>query len=206
MKKTILLLVITIFLTTHSFGFCEGQEAPNNQSELPDISAECCVVIEEESGRILYGKMPDYPKAMASTTKIMTAYVALKYGDLAAETTVSENASKTEGSSMYLEAGETITLENLLYGLMLVSGNDAAVAIAEMISGDTNSFVELMNKEAQEMGLKNTHFDNPNGLPSDNHKTTATELAKITVKAFKYPKFLEIVKTKNYSMPFAGHE
>lgn len=167
-------------------------------------SAQAAAVIEQNSGRVLYNKNADQELPMASTTKIMTAAVALKYGNLSDVIEVSATAAGVEGSSMYLECGEKITLENLLYGLMLLSGNDAAVAIAEHIGGGVDGFVELMNKTASELGLSHTHFDNPNGLPSDTHYTTALELAKITRYAMSMPEFVQIVSTKSKTIPWEG--
>lgn len=173
----------------------------------PTTSAKSAVVIDKESGRVLYNQNGDWELPMASTTKIMTALVAIKYGDLNAEVEVSETAAAVEGSSMYLEKGERITLENLVYGLMIVSGNDAAVSIAENVGGSVERFVEMMNETAvNDIGLTHTHFDNPNGLPSDTHYTTALELAKITKYAMSDPKFCEIVSTKTKSVPWSGHE
>lgn len=170
-------------------------------------SSQAAVVIEQNSGRVLYAKNPDWELPMASTTKIMTAYIAVKYGNLSDVVEVSENAAGVEGSSMYLEKGEHITMENLLYGLMLQSGNDAAVAIAEAVGGSAQRFVEMMNETAvQDLGLSHTHFDNPNGLPSDTHYTTAHELALITREAVKDPKLAEIVATKNKTVPWEGRD
>lgn len=181
--------------------------APASAESLPTTSAKAAVVIDQSSGRVLYSQNADWELPMASTTKIMTAYVALKYGTLSDTIEVSEAASHVEGSSMYLEQGEQITLENLVYGLMVVSGNDAAVAIAENVGGSTQRFVEMMNETAvNDMGLTHTHFDNPNGLPSDTHYTTALELAKITKYAMDDPKFREIVSTAHISLPWYGHE
>lgn len=171
-----------------------------------DNSAQAAAVIEMQSGRVLYNKNADWELPMASTTKIMTAYVAVKYGNLEDVAEVSENAAGVEGSSIYLEKGEYITLENLLYGLMLESGNDAAVAVAEQVGGSVERFVEMMNETAADMGLTQTHFDNPNGLPSDTHYTTARELAVITKYALAEPKFAEIVATAKKSIPWEGRE
>ncbi len=170
-------------------------------------SAKASVVIEKNSGRVLYAKNQDWELPMASTTKIMTGYLTVKYGNMQDVVEVSENAAGVEGSSMYLEKGEHITMENLLYGLMLQSGNDAAVAIAEAIGGGTDRFVEMMNETAvNDLGLSHTHFDNPNGLPSDTHYTTALELAKITAEALKDPTFARVVATKNMTVPWEGKD
>ncbi len=172
-----------------------------------DNSAKAAVVIEQSSGRVLYAKNPDWELPMASTTKIMTGYLTSKYGTLSDVVEVSENASGVEGSGMYLEKGEHITMENLLYGLMLQSGNDAAVAIAEAIGGSVDRFVEMMNETAaNDMGLTHTHFDNPNGLPSDTHYTTAHELAIITAEALKDPTFAQVCATKEKSVPWEGKD
>ena len=163
------------------------------------------VVIEAESGRILYQKNCNERLAMASTTKIMTALLALESGlDLDEEFTVDERSVGIEGTSLYLRKGEKKTLKELLYGLMLPSGNDAAVAIACRVSGSEEEFVELMNQKASELGLKNTSFANAHGLDSEGHYTSAYDLAMITAEAMKNPTFCEIVKTKNVTV--SGNE
>ena len=163
------------------------------------------VVIEAESGRILYQKNCNERLAMASTTKIMTALLALESGlDLDEEFTVDERSVGVEGTSLYLRKGEKKTLKELLYGLMLPSGNDAAVAIACRVSGSEEEFVKLMNQKAGELGLKNTSFANAHGLDSEGHYTSAYDLAMITAEAMKNPTFCEIVKTKNVTV--SGNE
>lgn len=161
------------------------------------------IVLEKDSGRVLYQKNAEKQMPMASTTKIMTAIVALEQGDPAAQVQISPAAAGVEGSSMYLETGEKLTLEELLYGLMLSSGNDAAVAIAEHFGG-TEAFVGLMNQKAQEIGANNTHFANPNGLPDDTHYSTSHDMATITAYGLKNPKFAEIVATKSYQIAGEG--
>ncbi len=161
------------------------------------VSAASAVVIDGESGRILYEKNADAKRGMASTTKIMTAIVALEQGKPEDIVEISSYASRIEGSSMYLKEGEKITLENLVYGLMLVSGNDAATAIAEHISGSEKEFAKLMNEKAKALGANNTHFTNPHGLADDKHYTTAKDLAKIAAYGLKNPTFGKIVSTKN---------
>ncbi len=165
------------------------------------ISARSAVVIDAASGRVLYSHNSDAKMGMASTTKIMTALCAIEQGNLADIVTVSPTASGVEGSSMYLATGEKISLSDLLYGLMLVSGNDAATAIAQHISGSTESFAALMNKKAMEIGAYNSSFTNPHGLSDDNHYTTAKDLAIITARALKNPLFREIVSTKSKALP-----
>ena len=142
---------------------------------------------------------------MASTTKIMTALVALENAKKLDETfKVDDRSIGVEGTSLYLQKGEEKTLRELLYGLMLPSGNDAAVAIALRISKTEEEFVELMNKKAKSLGLENTHFSNPHGLDAEGHYTSAFDLAKITACAMENPTFLEIVKTKNVTV--SGNE
>ena len=143
---------------------------------------------------------------MASTTKIMTAITALENADINSIATVSTNAYGVEGSSMYLVKDEKLTLENLLWGLMLVSGNDAATAIAEHVAKTTDAFADLMNKKAAEIGAIDSHFTNPHGLSDDNHYTTAHDLAKITAYALENPKFREIVSTRTKSIPWKDHD
>ena len=195
---------IGVFLLTASVLLTNFYAVRAEDTGTVGTSAQAAAVIEQNSGRVLYNKNADQELPMASTTKIMTAAVALKYGNLSDVIEVSATAAGVEGSSMYLECGEKITLENLLYGLMLLSGNDAAVAIAEHIGGGVDGFVELMNKTASELGLSHTHFDNPNGLPSDTHYTTALELAKITRYAMSMPEFVQIVSTKSKTIPWEG--
>lgn len=171
-----------------------------------NVSARSAVVIEATTGRILYQKNANEKLPMASTTKIMTALVAIENGNLNDTVVVGPNASGVEGSSIWLSAGEKMTLSDMLFGLMLASGNDAAVAIAEHVGGSVDGFVDMMNKKAQEIGAYNTHFANPNGLPVDNHYTTAYDLALISAYAMQNSTFCEIVKTQYKTLPWEGHE
>ena len=161
-------------------------------------TAKSAVMIDAASGAVLYSKNKDERLGMASTTKIMTGILALEYGNLNDVYTVSENADWAEGSSIYLNPGEKITLETLVYGLLLKSGNDAAIAIAKHISGSEKAFVNLMNEKAAELGLKNTRFANPHGLYAEEHYTTAHELAKLANYAMDNPVFAQIVNTTQY--------
>jgi len=161
-----------------------------------DVSASNACLIERITGQVLFEKNMNEKAAMASTTKIMTAITALENSNTDSVVTVSRNASVQEGSSAYLRDGDKILMEDLLYGLMLNSGNDAAVAVAEHVSGDTESFADLMNKKAYELEAKNTNFVNPNGLYDEKHYTTAYDLAKISAYAMQNPKFRDIVSSK----------
>lgn len=163
-------------------------------------SARSAVVVDCATGTVLYSDNPDERLPMASTTKIMTALVALENAECDIEVEITEKSVGIEGSSIYLEKGEIFTLEELLYGLMLESGNDAANAIAIAVAGNENAFVELMNRKALDIGLSDTKFENPHGLSSDNHYTTARELAVITCEAMKNPTFRKIVSTDKYTI------
>ena len=170
------------------------------------ISAKSAILIDSGSGRVLYEHNSYEKLPMASTTKIMTGLLACESGKLSKNVKVSAFASVTEGSSLWLKIGEKQTLENLTYGLMLKSGNDAAVAIAEYLGGSIDAFALLMNKRAREIGAVNTDFKNPHGLDSDGHYTTAYDLALIAREAMKNEKFSEIVSTKTYSIPMQGEK
>ncbi|CAM3569913.1 D-alanyl-D-alanine carboxypeptidase family protein [Marinicrinis lubricantis] len=164
-------------------------------------SAQAAALIDVQSGRIIYSHNGHQKMRIASLTKIMTAIVAIEEGNLADKVKVSRNAFGEEGSSIYLKLGEEMNLEHLLYGLMLRSGNDAAVAIAEHVGGSVEGFAYLMNKKAQEIGMANSHFMNPHGLDSEGHYSTAEDMAKLTAYALKNDTFQEIVGTKYKKVP-----
>ncbi|MBQ9746036.1 MAG: D-alanyl-D-alanine carboxypeptidase [Clostridia bacterium] len=166
-----------------------------------EISALSAVLIEAESGDIIYEKDAHTRRGMASTTKIMTALCAIESMDTGALVTVPPEAVGVEGSSVYLKAGEKMTLEDLLYAMMLQSANDAAEAIAIAVSGSVEAFAELMNAKAAELGLCDTHFENPHGLDGAEHYTTAYELAKIAAHALKNETFARIVSTVKHTIP-----
>lgn len=169
-----------------------------------DNSARAAYLVDMQTGRVLYQKNENEQVPMASTTKVMTALMALELGDLASEVTTSDNAYGRPGTSIYLDRGEKLTLEEMLYGLMIASGNDAAVAIAEHIGGSVDAFCQMMTARAVELGAVNTRFANPNGLPADNHYTTAKDLTIIAMEAMKHPVFREIVSTQRASIPWQG--
>lgn len=165
------------------------------------VSAESAVLTEAESGEIIYEKNAHKRRGMASTTKIMTAICALENIDAGTVVTVPREAAGIEGSSVYLREGEKITVENLLYALMLQSANDAAAAIAIAVSGSIEAFAELMNAKAAELGMRDTHFENPHGLDGEAHYTTAYELAKIAAYALQNETFARIVSTVKHTIP-----
>lgn len=188
------------------FLFIAGAYSPS-QSIVKNTSAKAMVTIEANTKRVLYEKNKDERLPMASTTKIMTALCALESGsNLDEEFETDPRAVGIEGTSMYLRKGEKLCLRDLLYGLILPSGNDASCAIAYRISGSIEDFVALMNKKAKELNLVNTNFVNPHGLDAKDHYTSAYDLAIITAEALKNPEFVEIIGTKSKSVKGAGGE
>lgn len=163
-------------------------------------SATSAILMDADSGRVLYEQNADARMLIASTTKIMTALVAIREGDLADVVTVKREAALTEGSSMYLKEGEQLTLETLLYGLMLCSGNDAAVAIADHVGGGQAGFVELMNDTARSLGMDNSSFANPNGLDDENHYSTARDMAVLACAAMENETLVRIVSTRSITI------
>jgi len=170
----------------------------------PSTSAASAVLYDATSEQFLALSSPDVRRPMASTTKIMTALVVLEKCTLSEYVTVASEAVGVEGSSIYLFAGEQITVETLLYGLLLSSANDAAAALAIHTAGSIAAFADLMNERAAAMGLSDTHFANPHGLHDEAHYTTARELALIAAEAMKNEVFSKIVATKRYSAPQIG--
>lgn len=162
-------------------------------------SASSAVLIEQDSGRVLYAQNADEERLIASITKIMTAVVALEKGSLQQTYTVT-NADMVEGSSMYLKPGETVRLEELLYGLMLASGNDAALAVAHCVSGSVENFVAEMNHTAERLGLQHSHFMNPNGLDAEGHYSSAADMAALAAYALKNQDFQRIVSTTSITI------
>lgn len=180
-------------------------QTSSNGLENLNLNCKIAVAFDRESGEVIWGKNENKRTAMASTTKIMTAIVALEEANLSDITEVSAKAAGTGGSRLGLKKGDKISLKDLLYGLMLKSGNDAAVAIAEHVGGNVESFAELMNKKARELKLQDTNFVTPHGLDDPNHYTTAVELAKLTNYALKNDTFSKIVGTKNYTVNINGY-
>ena len=173
---------------------------------LTGVSARAAVLMEAEGGEVIFGQSPDTRLPMASTTKIMTALVALEELAPDTEVTIPAAAVGVEGSSIYLIEGERLTLEQLLYALLLESANDAAAAIAIAVAGSVEAFAALMNERAERLGLTDTHFVNPHGLDDEDHYTTARELALITREALAHPDFRRICATKRKTIPLHGTE
>lgn len=205
LKKTItkalaLLLTINTLLAFNSIKVQAADYWPTGV----DVVAESAIVMELETGTILYSKDMDKAQFPASITKIMTALIVLENCDL--DETVKFSAEAVYGtelgsSSIARDVNEEMTVEQTLYGMMLESANECAYALGEHVAGDMPSFVKMMNEKAKELGCTNTHFNNSNGLPDDEHYTTAHDMALIARAAYKIPKFAEIVGTKNYTIP-----
>ena len=199
-KLIILLLIfITIIITIPISSL-----ATDNVDEI-DISSRIALIYDRASGKILYQKNGNKQTPMASTTKIMTAIVVLEQAKLTDTVTINSKAASIGGSRLGLKKNDKITVNDLLYGLMLRSGNDAAVALAIHVGGSIEGFVDMMNKKAIELGLTNSHFIVPHGLDNEGHYTTAYELAKITDYALNIDKFKEIVGTKVTTIHINGY-
>lgn len=180
--------------------------AKEETAEAFSAAAKAAVLMDQETGMVLYAQNETLPLPMASTTKVMTALLAIEYGHLDEEVVTSRNAFGVPGTSIYLSLGEKLTLEQMLYGLMLASGNDAAVAIAEHICGTVDAFCLRMTERAKELGCRDTVFKTPHGLPNAEHHTTAYDLALIAREAMKYPLFRQIVSTQRATIPWEGRE
>lgn len=173
---------------------------------VPDLSARAAVLIEASTGQVLMDTAAHERLPMASTTKIMTALVALEHSDLEKPVKISEGAVGVEGSSVYLKAGEILTMEQLLSALLLESANDAAAAIAIEVAGDIESFADMMNETAARIGLTDTHFTNPHGLDNAEHYSSAYDLARLARYALQNPDFARIVSTYKTNIPLNGDE
>lgn len=173
----------------------------SQNTSLPTVSASSAILIEADTKTVIGEKNADVRMPMASTTKIMSALVAIENADITKSVAVSSQAVGVEGSSVYLYEGEKLTLEDLIYAMMLESANDAAAAIAIEVGGSIEGFAQLMNKKASELGLKDTRFTNPHGLDDQEHYTTAHDLAIIAVAAMENPTFKQIVSTYKKTIP-----
>ncbi len=195
MKKIILVLFLCLLINI---------TYPNKVLGL-NINSTSAILIEASTNTILYEKNPYEERHMASTTKIMTAILGIEHGNLDSIVNITNESAGVEGSSLYLRENEKLTLEDLLHGLMLVSGNDAAVAIAIHIGGSEENFIKMMNDKAKELGCNNTNFETPHGLPNDKHYTTAYDLAIIASYAMKNDTFVKIINAPMKSMPYENN-
>lgn len=171
----------------------------------PAVAAGSVIMINADTGQVLYSLNPDEQRAMASTTKMMTALLIMENcKDLNAKVTTSQRAAEVGEASIFLQAGETLTVREMLNGMLIQSGNDAATALAEYQGGTVEAFADQMNRKAAQLGMTNTHFTNPHGLDDPNHYTTAADFAKLGRELMKYPEICEIVKRSEYSIPWPG--
>lgn len=183
----------------------ERLHPPQILTREPSVSAETACLIDVDTGRILFEKDGNKRMRIASLTKIVTAWVAVRSGKLGDIVTATRNATRQEGSSVYLSVGEKQTLLALCYAIMLRSGNDAAMAIAEHLgNGSSAQFAERMNQDVRQLGLTHSHFVNPHGLDHPEHYSTAHDMAVITAAALHNPTFRRIVSTKTYTIPWPG--
>ncbi len=185
MKKLVLILLLLIPINIKAY----------------ESSASCVVLMDMDSLNVIYGENMHDVRSAASISKIMTAIVAIENADVNSTVTIGEEITKAYGSGIYIRQGEEITLESLLYGLMLRSGNDAALAIANYVGGDIDNFVEMMNEKAGEIGMKNTTFNNPHGLDENGgNLSTAYDMALLTSYAMQNENYRKIVSTKKYTL------
>ena len=191
--KSFIALLLSLILFCSSFN-----------AQAIGVSARAAVVIDGISGKVLYSVNPNERLSMASTTKIMTALILCEQGDLTRQITITEEMIRVEGTSMGLTVGVKVTLNDLLYGMLLSSGNDAANATAISVGGSMEGFVALMNRKAIDLGLINTHFDTPSGLDGPTHYTTALDLAMLTKEALKNEDFAKAAKTKSITLSYGG--
>ena len=222
MKKFVYKILVLFFILSFgisNFSFCDdiddeivdvnAEISSYNKSikeiKIPEINSRSSVVIDRNTNTILYGKNENTRRKMASTTKIMTAIIIIENCNLDETIEISKKAAGTGGSRLGLKTGDKITIRDLLYGLMLRSGNDAAVALAEHTSGNVENFTELMNQKSVNLGLTNTHFETPHGLDSDEHYTTAYELAILSNYALNNKIFAQIVGIKSYTVTINGY-
>ncbi len=204
---TLLYLLLTRpYPAGHALAGTLASGAPPVSAPPPGVSCEAAVLLEWQTGAILYSKNAFRRMYPASITKMMTALIALENGRLEELVTVSRTAANEPGSSMYLRVGDVFSLEDLLFGLMLNSGNDAAWAIAEHVGGTAEAFFAMMNRRAKETGAINTHFTNPHGLADPNHYTTAFDLALIARTCLKHPYFKHLVATREKDVIDAKQE
>lgn len=214
-KRIILIIIVTLTGFIFNFAWSRSSLADEIDDEsfqgvlsdnvlqvagTPAIDAAAAVVMDARSGRVLYSKNASVRRPMASTTKIMTALVAIEKGSLDDTVTISKRAAGIWGSTINLQTGQEYTLYELLYGLLLNSGNDASIAIAEHVGGSVEAFVEMMNQKARELGAYDTAYVNTHGLDTAGHYTTAYDLALITRCALTNPIFSKIVSTKTASI------
>lgn len=220
MKKLLLkvitcILVCLMIIYTNTYIYADdlledeiidvNSEIQDSTPNISDINSRAYVVIDRNSNQVLVGKNENQKRKMASTTKIMTATIIIENCNLSDVVEISKKTANTGGSRLGLKYQDKISVKDLLYGLMLCSGNDCAVALAEHCAGSVEAFAEKMNQKAIELNLSNSHFVTPHGLDSDEHYTTAYELALLTNYALQNKTFAQIVNTTNYTVTINGY-
>lgn len=210
-KKTLALAVLPLALALPAFFApvfaAEAPQEVSSNTEGPSVSAQCAAVIHMDTGEVLFVKNGEERRAMASTTKIMTALLTLEEAAVQnREVEITREMVLVEGSSMGLREGDRLTLRDLAVGMLTVSGNDAANSAAIAISGSREAFVERMNQRAQELGLENTHFETPSGLDGETHYSTALDMAKLAAAAMQNPDFAAIAGSKTAKVTFLSPE
>lgn len=192
-----LAFILLIFFTITLFGNYNDVYA---STEPPSITGQSVVVMDANTGAVVYGKNEHRQYPPASTTKLMTILLTLENCEMNEIVTVGSLPPYIEGSKIYIHEGEQMTVEQMLYAVIMASANDCAAALAEHISGSVEAFAELMTKRAKELGAKNTNFENPHGLYGENHRSTTYDLALMEKELLKYPKYIEISQTKSLLM------
>lgn len=207
-KKLLALMVVGILaLSCAAFTYVPATEITGRAGTEVGSSAASMALVDGDTGELVYSKNCDARREPASTTKICTAITVLEnFTVLDLPVAIPDAAIGVEGSSLYLQRGEMLTVRDLLYGLMLQSGNDCATALAIIVGDSVEGFVKLMNETAAKAGATNTNFVNPHGLHHDDHYTTAHDLCKISYYAMQNETFREIVSAKRHSTPYHGHE
>ena len=219
-KVLIIFITISLILGKHNLIYADDSTETENINileevniinasakidEEPVINSRAAIIYDRKTKEIIWSKNENNKRPMASTTKIMTGIIILENCTLSDTVEISKKAAGIGGSRLGLKANDKVTVQDLLYGLLMVSGNDAAVALAEHAAGSVENFAELMNKKAQELDLKDTNFVTPHGLDSEEHYTTAYELAKITDYALENKTFAKMVGTKNFTVTINGN-
>jgi len=212
-----IVLVVILFSNHFSYGNLEDNEKIDIEEikaktvpvvkqidNIPKLNSRVALIYDRNSGKVLYEKNGNKKTPMASTTKIMTAIVVLENSNLTDTVTIDRKSAGTGGSRLGLKRNDKITVNDLLFGLMLRSGNDAAIALAIHVGGSVSGFAEMMNQKAAQLGITNSHFVVPHGLDVEGHYTTAYDLAKIADYALNIPKLKEIVGTKSYTVTING--
>ena len=216
MKKLVVIILIVGILGQGNIVFADDEleedmvwsdnEVQEVEANVPSVLSRHCICMERTTGLVLFEKDAYTKCAMASTTKILTGLIIIENCKLNEEVTISKKAANTGGSTLGISTGQKITVEGLLYGLLLRSGNDTAVALAEHLSGSVEEFSVLMNERARQIGLMNSNFVTPHGLDNEEHYTTAYDLAILTNVALKNETFARIVETKQISVMIGNHQ